>query len=247
VFISCDFICDVCYTESKGSGAVVLTFDDKYIDEWFSADSIFSDYNWKATFCVTKYGTLTDDEKQKLITLQNNGNEIASHGSKHLRATEYLTNHTMSEYVNEEILPSLSSMKNDGIDVSSFVYPYGSRSVETDLTLFNYFSVLRGTTWKHSTMNSQKCFVNIGTEEMIVYSLGLDNHYEHYSKDFFLNLLKYANQENLALVLYGHKIAYNDSSQYVTSFKILHDICSYAQENGMEFLTLRDLTEFNLN
>lgn len=245
--INCNFISNFCNTESKGPGAIVLTFDDKYIRDWYTADSIFSIYDWKATFCVTAYGTLTENEKLKLMMLQNNGHEIASHGNKHLRATEYLSDHTMEEYTNEEILPSLNSMEYDGINISSFVYPYGSRSVEADVTLFNYFSVLRSTTWKHSTVSSQKCFINKGTEEMIVYSLGIDSHYEHFSIDFFLSLLKYANQEDLALILHGHKIADNDTSKYVTSYNTLNEICNYAQQNGMEFLTLRELVNFNLN
>lgn len=244
VFIGCDFICDVCYPEPKGPGAVVLTFDDGYINEWFTADSVFSGYDWKATFCVTRYSTLVDDEKQKLITLQNNGHEIASHGSKHLRATEYLSEHTMKNYLDEEIFPSLNSMVNDGIDISSFVYPYGSRSIETDLTLFNYFSVLRGTTWKRSTINSKKCFVQKGSDEMTVYGLGMDSYYEYFSADFILSLLKYANKEDLAVILYGHKIAIDDTSKYVTSYKMLHDICGFAQQNEMQFLTLKDLVEY---
>ena len=244
LLFSCDSICNFCNTESKGSGAIVLTFDDKYISDWFTADSIFSIYEWKATFCVTQYGTLTEVEKQKLLTLQDNGHEIASHGNKHLQATEYLYDHTMEDYTNEEILPSLKSMGDDGIDIFSFVYPYGSRSVETDLTLFNYFAVLRGSTWKRPTINSQKCFVHTGTEQMIVYGIGIDSYYDHFSTDFILRLLKYANQEDLALIFYGHKITNDDTSKYVTSYNTLHNICNFAQQNDMEFLTLKDLVEF---
>ncbi len=244
---SCDPISNNFDNELKGPGAIVLTFDDKYISDWFTADSIFSIYDWKATFCVTKYETLTDNEKQKLKKLQNKGHEIASHGNQHIRATEYLANHTMDDYTNEEISPSLKSMESDGLNISSFSYPYGFRSIETDLTLFNYFSILRGTTWKYSTMSSQKCFVNKGSEKMIVYSLGIDNHYEYFNIDFYLNLLKYAHQEGLALILYGHKIADDDTSKYVTSYNTLNEICNYAQQNGMEFLTLRELVNFNLN
>jgi len=143
LLINCGLINNYCDTGASGYGAIVFTFDDKYIQEWFQANSIFSKYDWKTTFCVTKYGTLSDDEKQKLMTLQNNGHEIASHGNKHLRAAEYLSAHTMEDYINEEILLSLSSMEDEGIDISSFVYPYGSRTVETDLTLFNFKRINR--------------------------------------------------------------------------------------------------------
>jgi len=244
---NCDNMCNYCSPEEKGPGAIVLTFDDKYINEWFTADSIFSIYEWKATFCVTKYGMLTDSEKQKLMTLQNNEHEIASHGGEHFRATEYLSNHTLEEYTNEEILPSLDSMEYDGFDISSFVYPFGSRSVETDLTLFNYFSVLRGTTWKHSAKSSEKCFVNKGTNEMIAYGLGIDSHYEYFSTDYILSLLKYANEEDLAVIFYGHNIDSDDTPNYVTSYNTLHEICNFAQQNDMEFLTLKELTNFRIN
>ena len=110
---SCDKIFDIC-DDYKGPGAIVLTFDDKYINDWYTADSIFSIYDWKATFCVTAYGTLTENEKLKLMTLQNTGHEIASHGTKHYNALEYLSNHTMEDYINNEILPSLNEMRMTG-------------------------------------------------------------------------------------------------------------------------------------
>ena len=89
----CHKFFDIC-DDYTGPGAIVLTFDDRHIDEWYKADSIFSIYNWKATFCVSAYGTLTENQKLKLLSLQNNGNEIALHGTHHYNALEYLSNYT---------------------------------------------------------------------------------------------------------------------------------------------------------
>ena len=247
MLINCDFINNFCYTESKGPGAIVLTFDDKYIDKWYTADSIFSIYDWKATFCVTAYGTLTEKEKQKLLTLQNNGHEIASHGTHHYNASEYLSNHSMDEYIKNEILPSLNEMKNDSLNITSFVYPGGVWSVELDLALFDYFSVLRGTTYDKISAKSKSHFLIRGEKKLLVCGLGIDNHYEHFDIDYILDLIDYADKENIALILYGHKIADDDTSEYVTSYNTLNEICNYAQQKGMEFLTLRDLTTFNVN
>ncbi len=245
--INCNFISNFCNTESKGPGAIVLTFDDKYINDWFTADSIFSIYDWKATFCVTAYGTLTENEKLKLMTLQNNGHEIASHGTHHYNALSYLSNNSIEEYIKNEILPSLNEMKIDGLNITSFVYPGGVRSVELDLALFDYFSVLRGTTYDKISAKSKSHYLIRGEKELLVCGLGIDNHYSHFDIDYIINLLEYADKENIALILYGHKIADNDTSKYVTSYNTLDEICNYVQQNGMEFLTLRELVNFNLN
>lgn len=243
--INCNFISNFCNTELKGPGAIVLTFDDRHIDEWYKADSIFSNYNWKATFCVSAYGTLTENQKLKLLSLQNNGHEIASHGTHHYNALEYLSNHSTDEYIKNEILPSLNEMQKDGLNITSFAYPGGVRSVELDLALFDYFSVLRGTTYGKISAKSKSHYLIKGEKELLVCGLGTDNHHSDSDIDYFINLLEYADKENIALILYGHKI--NDTSKDVTSYNTLNEICNYAQEKGMEFLTLRELVNFNLN
>ena len=247
MLINCDFINSYCDTGSSGNGAVVLTFDDRHIDEWYQADSIFSIYNWKATFCVSAYGTLTENEKLKLETLQNNGHEIASHSTHHYNALEYLSKNSMDEYIKNEILPSLNEMQNDGLNITSFVYPGGVRSVELDLALFDYFSVLRGTTYDKISAKSKSHFLKKGEKELLVCGLGIDNHYSHFEIDYIINLLEYAHKENIALILYGHKIADDDTSEYVTSYNTLEEICNYVQRSGMKFLSLRELTNFNIN
>ena len=243
----CDKIFDICDNEYKGPGALVLTFDDRHIDEWFKADSIFSIYDWKTTFCVSAYGTLTENEKLKLNVLQNNGHEIASHSTHHYNALSYLSDNSIEEYIKNEILPSLNEMQIDGLNITSFVYPGGVRSVELDLALFDYFSVLRGTTYDRISANKQNCYLKKGEDDLLVYGLGIDNHYSHFDIDYIINLLEYADKENIALILYGHKIADNDTSKYVTSYNTLNEICSYVQQHDMEFLTLKELVAFNRN
>jgi len=238
------FLGDYCEIQN-GNGAVVLTFDDKYIDEWYAADSIFSKYNWKATFCITAYGTLSEQEKSKIFKLQNNGNEIASHGNKHYNALEYLSDHSMEEYLDNEIFPSLNQMTKDGLNITSFVYPGGVRSVELDLTLFDYFPVLRGTTYDKLSSKSGSHFLNKGSYNLLVYGLGIDNHYEHFNIEYIFDLIDYARKENMAVIFYGHNIAADDNTDYVTSYNTIKEICRYVNEKGMEFLKLSELTNFN--
>jgi peptidoglycan/xylan/chitin deacetylase (PgdA/CDA1 family) len=241
----CNKIFDIC--DSRGTGAIVITFDDRHISDWYKADSIFSKYNWKATFCVTDYGNVTEVEKQNLFELQSKGHEIAHHGYKHFNATEYLKTHTMEEYIQNEITPSLDLMQNDGLNITSFVYPGGVRSVELDVALFDYFPILRGTTYGQKPLNQQDCFLEREGEELLVYGLGIDNHYEHFDIDYYYRLIEYVANYGIAVIFYGHRIADDDSSSYVTSYDTIDKICKYAQKRGMEFLTLSELTDFNIN
>ena len=80
LFASCKKI-----TEKNISG-VVLTFDDKYIDEWYMADSALQQYHWKATFFVTKINTLTPQQIDKLHFFVSEGHLVGGHGYKHLNA-----------------------------------------------------------------------------------------------------------------------------------------------------------------
>ena len=245
--VNCGFIDNFCNTELKGPGAIVLTFDDRNISDWYKSDSILSKYNWKATFCVTDYGKVNEEQKQNLLELQSIGHEIAHHGYKHFNALEYLKTNTMEEYIQNEITPSLDLMKNDGLNITSFVYPGGVRSDALDLVLFDYFPILRGTTYGKKPLNQQECFLEIGGDKLLVYGLGIDNHYEHFDIDYYYKLIEYAANNGVAVIFYGHRIADDDSTSYVTSYQTLEKICSYAQDKNMDFLTLRELTAYNTN
>ncbi len=228
-----------------GPGGIVLTFDDLYIDNWYAADSIFARFNGKATFCVTAYGRVDEEGKQKLLELQAKGHEIAHHTFKHYNPNEFLLNHSLEEYINTEVIPAFDLMTNDGLNITSFVYPGGVRTVEMDSALFEYFSVLRGTTYNQIPPKNHTCFLRKGESKLLVYGLGIDNHYDHFNIEYITDLMDYAIKEGIALIFYGHNITNCDTTRYVTSYKTLEMICSYAQENNMKFLTLRDLTIFN--
>lgn len=245
LLVGCESIYNLCCNEHEGPGAVVLTFDDEYINDWYIADSIFSKYEWKVTFCVSAYGTLSEEEKIRIKALQEKGHEIASHSTHHYNASEYLSNHSIEEYLINEIFPSLNEMSDDGLNITSFVYPGGVRSVELDLTLFNYFSVLRGTTYNKLSTKSGSQFLTRGSDELLVYGLGIDNHYEHFSEKYIMELIEYADDENIALILYGHDIADNNTKEYVTSYDIIEKICKYVINNDMQLLTLGELTTYN--
>ena len=93
---------------SERSG-IALTFDDNYIDEWYAVRSIFQRYDAHATFYVSQYDGLDEDQIDKLRTLQADGHEIAFHGRYHTDAAAYLETHTIQQYLDYEIITRYQS------------------------------------------------------------------------------------------------------------------------------------------
>lgn len=224
--------------EYTDGGGVVLTFDDVFVDEWYAADDVMAAYNWKATFFVTKYAELTNQQKEKLHTLNNHGHEIGGHGLNHIKATEYIAQHGIDTYIDTEITPMLEMMQNDGFDIKTFAYPYGDRSPQTDEKLCNYFDIVRATTYGQSKPEKQTCYYRKGSK--IIYALGMDDSY-HATTDYLISLLKYAKQHNKIVILYGHKIVNSVNSSYETPVNKLKKICEYAHQNNMTFYTVDEL------
>ncbi len=225
----------------ENNGGVILTFDDNSVSDWLKADSIYSLKNWKATFCIAKFPELDESDRQGIVALQNNGNEIAFHGTHHVRAAWYIRDHSVQEYLDYEILPGLNLMKSYGLNIRSFAYPGGVRNTLSDSALFNYFKVLRGTTFFNGSPEEQNCYTTLNNGDSLVFALGLDNHYEHMHLDYIYELLSYAKRENKIILFYGHRILDDDTTRYVTSYHTLNFITAFVKENKMKYYTLSEL------
>ena len=75
-----------------------LTFDDDYIEDWYSINDMLLLNNVKATFFVSEIYNLSPEEIDLLKELKISGHEIGSHGWNHTNAVEYLNNHTLEEF-----------------------------------------------------------------------------------------------------------------------------------------------------
>lgn len=238
IFLSCENSENHHSNTSPTKAGVVITFDDTFVDDWYLADQTLQNYSWKATFCVSKINTLNNAEIAKLIELQNEGHEIAGHGLNHLNATDFISNQGTNEYMNQEINPMLAIMHNVPLHVNTFAYPYGSRSTTSDAALLNKFQILRGTTYSSTNPSQQNCYFN-GSN--IVFGLGIDSNYTHFSIPYILDLLAYAKQNHKILILYGHKPVNNVTADYETKMETLNIICNYIKQNNMKFYTLSEL------
>ncbi|HSD09263.1 polysaccharide deacetylase family protein [Flavobacterium sp.] len=224
------------------TSGVVITFDDKSVDEWYDVDIILKHYSWKATFCVSKINTLTHSEIIQLQKLQKEGHEIAGHGYHHFKATEYVAENGIDNYINKEINPMLDLMNFYSLKVISFAYPYGFRNPKIDSALLKKFKIIRGTTYAALDPAFQYCYFE---KNRLVLGIGIDTDYPNFSIPYLIKLLEFAKRKHKILILYGHKPVEKITAKYQTDIATLIFICNYVHQHKMAFYRLSDLDKLN--
>ena len=238
LLFSCSDSDDNLKQQSKIQAGVVITFDDDYVEEWVEVNNVLEPYDWKATFFVTRFNQLSGSKIQKLKDLKSYGHEIGGHGLNHLNAPIFISTNGANEYLNQEIFLMIRIMNDNDLSTTSFAYPYGSRNTTTDNLLLNEFQIIRGTTYSNAIPSLQNCFYN---NKQLVFGLGLDNNYSHFSIPYFLSLLDYAKTNNKIVIFYAHKPVPSFQNNYETEYQTLIEICNYVKNNNMKFYKISEL------
>lgn len=238
VLFSCSVDDDKPIEQETLQSGVVITFDDDYVDEWYNVNHVLQTYDWKATFFVTRFNQLSSAKIQKLQELKFEGHEIGHHGLNHLRASEFISAHGATEYLNQEIFPLETLMNNNGLSTTSFSYPYGDRNTTIDNLLLDHFKILRGTTYGNTNPAFHNCFYN---NTNVVFGLGIDKSYPHFNIPYFISLLEYAKNNNKIVIFYAHKPVPNSQNNYETEYQTLIEICNYVKNNNMKFYKISEL------
>ncbi len=187
-------------TTSKG---IVFLIDDAYVEDFYQLKHYryIQENKIQMTYFICKRPQLPDYKKNIIKVFQNDGHEIAFHGTHHINAIKYLKNHSIEEYINYEILPGLNEMYKDGLDIVDFSYPYGAHTPELDSVLFNrffYFIKLGSTRFY---------FYDRFLDKQIIHPFPLDRRYwvrDHLSLNKVLSLIDSADKKNKIIMLYGH-------------------------------------------
>jgi hypothetical protein len=238
VMFSCSENENIPNRETNQQSGVVISFDDDYVDEWFDVNTILEPYDWKATFFVTRFNQLSLAKIQKLKNLKSYGHEIGAHGLNHINVLTFISSNGASEYLNKEIYPMVNLMISNELAPTSFAYPYGSRNSSTDNLLLNEFQIIRGTTYGKANPASQNCYYS---SNRLVFGLGIDKNYSHFSIAYFLSLLEYAKNNNKIVVFYAHKPVPSFQNNYETEYQTLIEICNYVKNNNMKFYKISEL------
>lgn len=225
----------------------VLTFDDDYVVEWQNITKLFEEYDATATFFVSNFQKLDSNQIQILQELQKEGYEIGFHSSTHKDALLFLDNHTMEEYLNQEILSSLKLMKENKLNPITFAYPYGSNDEETDNELLKYFVMLRDV---YEAQKHFYLFNDLDDEdfyfsgyERVISGLCIDSNFKISIEDVkqcFNNCLN----ENKIIVFYAHRPVITNAGDYEINTNYLKSALKLAKKMKLKSYRFEDLALF---
>jgi len=215
---------------------VALTFDDCYVNEWYDFLPVFDSFHVKATFYISNYQNLTQDQKDKLRIIKNHGHEIAYHTLSHPDMVKYLRKNSMEKLEGEEILRGLVLMNADGFYPKNFAYPYGSHTEVLDNCLLRRFRSIR---CLNGSSDYAKSFTS-GEDNSKLFAIGMDRSSGKTINEL-LNLVNIAQKNNNCLVLVGHHINRADKNMYVSPER-LRKIIQEVRNNNMKFYTVCEIT-----
>ena len=126
-----------------------LQLDDDDVHDWFAIRDLLREHGARVTFFVTRYDQLTDGEREELRALADDGHDIEAHSVDHLVAPDYVEEHGLAAYLDDEALPSIERLRADGYDPVAYAYPFGARTSELDEALLDHVRVLRSVTFTY--------------------------------------------------------------------------------------------------
>lgn len=122
---------------------VALTFDDAHVKGWYEMTEVFEQRGVLATFFVTRFDRIGAASHRMLAEMADAGHTIGSHSFRHLRAADYVEEHGLQAYMDEEVWPSVNAMEAEGFEVRFFAYPFGQRTSELDRELLRHMTLIR--------------------------------------------------------------------------------------------------------
>ncbi|WP_347841390.1 polysaccharide deacetylase family protein [uncultured Draconibacterium sp.] len=228
--------------QTKQQGAVVFSFDDQYIDEWYSQRDLFNRYNIKATFFINRPHLLSAAQIEKLKQLQADGHEIGCHGLNHLNVVDYKD--SVEVLVKKEIKPAIKILTEMGFPPSSFAHPFGKSLPEIDDVLLQHFKYLRKATYNinDTTIDFYNEIYATPNHYKVTNSMGIDTNYNISEENFETGLLR-AVDRNEVLILHAHK---TDSSlaNYTVSPAYLESAFKLCRQHHLKSLRISDLENY---
>jgi peptidoglycan/xylan/chitin deacetylase (PgdA/CDA1 family) len=126
---------------------VALTFDDAYVDAWYGMRDLLAMHGARVTFFVTRFHRLSETRVDALRELRAAGHAIESHGHNHLHGPDYVEEHGVRAYIDDEVLPALEAMRQAGFAPTTFAYPFGARTSEIDRAVLEHVALVRSLSW----------------------------------------------------------------------------------------------------
>jgi len=203
--------------ESTERSGIVFTFDDQYVNEWYSARDLFQEFGIKATFFINRPQELTPEEIAMLKQLQAGGHEIACHSMNHVNINDFLLTHTVKEYIDQEIIPAIAILNDLGFDIKSYAYPYGVSTPIVNEELLKYFRIIRKATYNIENLDLDKIdrvYTKMDSNQVID-AMGIDSGYGISLESLEKGMIR-AKSENEYLALFAHRVVEDPTGSQIS-------------------------------
>lgn len=115
-----------------GGAGVALMYDDWHTEEWCASEEVLARYGAHVTLYVARYPTMSPKALAELQELAAEGHDVETHSISHQRGPGYVEDHGLAAYIDDEVLASIDLLQQDGFDIVSYAYPFGTRTDEID-------------------------------------------------------------------------------------------------------------------
>lgn len=242
-----------CRHDSEGrEGGLAISFDDRFIAEWYSLRPLFQEFNARVTFYING-DTLSREQIEMLHQLKDDGHEIAFHGTIHGDAEQLLDEHGPGGYFDIEIAPGLAFLRRHGFHPTSYAHPGGTSTQRTDSVLLaNGFVTLREVSKAERYYKGVRLF-HLRPSWMPHIFYDFDGRYSMYaleidrqttlSVDEMRQALVKAKSKGEVLMLFGHQPLDDESPSGLYGFdtSFLRSILAETHKQGLRFYTMSEL------
>jgi peptidoglycan-N-acetylglucosamine deacetylase len=246
------FITNCEQKKATQQGGIAISFDDRFVYNWYQLRPLFKKYNAKITFYITQPDSLSDKEVNMLHELQKEGHEIGCHSMRHERVANYLQEHSLTEYMENEIFNALRTMKKQGFTPKTFAHPGGSQTWRSDHELLKYFTLLRDVSMKTRKLWKFKYIQEVENMDEIYYQHNNTQRVNALLIDTSANLtindikkgLQRAKKEGSVIMLFGHKPLNKitkKSNEYGFDIQFLEQILSESAKLNLKSFTMQQL------
>lgn len=130
---------------SEPHAGFALAFDDNAVASWLSVRDLLAARGAHVTFFVSRWTLLSDEDRDDVRLLASDGHDLQPHSINHLHATEYVAEHGLDAYMNDEVLPSFEALDAEGYPPTTFAYPFGDHDDAIDEAILAHVAHVRTT------------------------------------------------------------------------------------------------------
>ncbi|WP_462154197.1 polysaccharide deacetylase family protein [Pseudoalteromonas piscicida] len=196
---------------------------------------LFDKYNATFTYYVSHYSTI---DHSKVADIENRGHEIGHHGVIHRHAKIYSEENGVQKWIADDITPQLDAMRRDGLTVTSYAYPFGAYTKETDREIKKYFTHVRKfASWSSVIYRGER------SDRPITTGLSMDSH--RFDLDKIQNAIDTL-KGGETLYLATHVIGKTGNEWYITP-ENLENVLAYASAKGLKFCHTSECMNFKGN